>query len=165
MKKLLVFVLLAYVSLSSSFASSWHYASVGNGEAYYYFDRDTIERNPDKSVLIWVKTVQTMKPDTDGSWSTSFRWKVSCAKRKIQTQMWSTYDQDAKFIKSNSTPSKEEEVILDSIGEAALKMVCDPSFPNDTSGRVYFKLVNNDPFLSTRNLVEFNKSKIDNAPK
>jgi hypothetical protein len=165
MRNSLIAVALSLASMTSAFASNWHYVAVGNDDATYFFDADTIEKNKDKTILLWVKTVQTTKPESDGSWSTSIRWKVNCTKRTIQTLMWSTYDQGAQFIKSSSTIGAEKGVFPDSSGEAMLKIACDPSFPNDKSGRSYFKLDNNDPFLATRNLVAYEKSKIDQAPK
>ena len=46
-----------------------------------------------------------------------------------------------------------------------LKIVCEPSFPRDTSGSKYFKVEANDVFEATRNYVDYQKSKVDFAPK
>ena len=165
MKKMFAALVLGLTSTVSAYASNWHYAAVGNDDTKYFFDAETIEKTKDRTMLLWVKTVQTKKHDSDNSWSSSYRWKLNCTKRTIQTMMWSTYDQDAKFIRSNGNPSSETLVLPDSTGEAMLKIACEPSFPNDKSGRKYFKLDNNDPFLSTRNLVSHENSQVDQAPK
>ncbi len=165
MKKSLFAVILCFTSITSAIASNWHYSSVGNDDVYYFFDADTIVKNTDKTILLWIKTVQATKVDTDGSWASAVRWKVNCTNRTIQTLMWSTYDEDGKFIKSSSAIGTAQGVVPDSTGEAMLKIACEASFPNDKSEKKYFKLKNNDPFLTTRNLVEYNKSQVDQAPK
>lgn len=165
MKKQIAAMSICLMTCASALASNWHFALVGNDDTKYFFDADTVEKGKDKTVLVWIKTVQTTKPDTDGSWATAYRWKLNCTKRTLQTLMWSTYDPDGKFIKSYSNPSAEQAVVPDSTGEATLKMACEPSFPNDKSAKNYFKIDNNDPFLATRNFVEYQKSQIDQAPK
>ena len=59
----------------------------------------------------------------------------------------------------------EREVIPDSTGEGMLKIACEPIFPNDKSGKNYFKLEGIDVFQATRNYVEYQKSQVDSAPK
>lgn len=145
-------------------ASAWHFVWVGNDEIRYFFDAESFEKTKEVAT-VWVKTVKTKAADTDGSWSTALRWRISCSKRTIQTLAWSTYDQDGKFLNSNSNVGAEEAVIPDSTGEAFLKIACAASFPRDTSGDKYFKLNGNDVFQATRNYVEYQKSRVDPAPK
>lgn len=165
MRNPLIAIALSLASFTSAYASNWHYVVVGNDETYFYFDADTIEKNKDRTILLWIKTVQATKPEKDGSWASAYRWKINCSKNTIQTQMWSTYDQNGNFLKSSSTIGIEAGVFPDSTGEGMLKIACTPSFPNEKSGTKYFKLENNDPLLWTRNFVEFNKSQVDNAPR
>jgi hypothetical protein len=165
MRNLLIALVISFSSITSAFASNWHYSTAGNDETYFYFDADTIEKNKDKTILLWIKTVQTEKPESDNSWATAARWKIHCAKRTIQSLMMSMYDEGGKFMKSISTPGPEQNVIPDSTGEAILKIACDPTFPNDKTASRYFKLENNDPLLSTRNIVNYKKSQVDQAPK
>jgi len=106
-----------------------------------------------------MKSVNTTKPDSDGSWATAFRWKINCAKRTIQTLAWSSYGNDGKFIRSGSTPGVESEVVPDSIGEGILKIACEPNFPNDKSGNSYFKLEGIDVFQATRNYMNLKTPK------
>lgn len=161
----IIATIISFASCASAAASTWNYVWVGNDESQIFFDADTVEKLKDKTVLVWIKSVQTSSPDSDGSWATALRWKFNCSKRTLQPLMWSSYDQDGKFIKSNSTPGDESAVIPDSLGEGMLEVACEASFPNDTSGKSYFKLKNNDPMQATKNIVEYKKSQIDRAPK
>lgn len=165
MKTKSVALALGLLSINSAFASSWNYASIGNDDAAYYFDAETVQKNPNKTVLVWIKYVQKTKADSDGSWSTANRWSLNCNKRTLQSLQASTYDRDGKFIKSYPKPTDESVVVPDSVGEAMLKIACDPTFPNDKSGKAYFKIYDNDPFAFTKLIVEHEQSKQDNAPK
>ena len=149
---------------SSAFASTWHFTWVGNDDARYFFDAETVEKNRDITTL-WIKTVRTNTPDNDGSWATALRWRLNCSKRTIQTLAWSTYAKDGKFIKSNSTPDQETPVVPDSTGESMLKLACEAGFPRDGSGSKYVKVEGNDVFQATKNLIEYQKSQVDVAPK
>lgn len=146
-------------------ASTWNFLWVGTENTRFFFDADTVEKAKDKTLMIWIKTVQTLQADSDGSWASAYRWKINCAKRTLQVLTWSTYDRDGKFIKSGSNPSAENAVIPDSTGEGVLKIACEQRFPSDTSGTRYFKLPHNDVFLATRNYVDIQKSEGDTAPK
>ena len=148
----------------SASASTWNFLWVGNEDTRYFFDADTVEKNRDITT-VWIKTVQTTRPDDDGSWATALRWKINCTKRTIQALAMSLYDRDGKFIRSINTIGQESAVIPDSTGEGVLKIACEPNFPRDTSGSKYFKLDSNDVFQATRNYVEMKKSQIDSAPK
>ena len=165
MKRQIFSIFISLVLCTPAVASSWYYVLVGNEDTQFFFDADTIDKSKDKTILVWIKTVKTTKSDDDGSWSTAIRWKLNCTKRTIQTLMWSTYDQDGKFIKSGMTPSAEEAVFPDSTGEGMLKIACEQTFPNDKSSKKYFKLENNDPILATKNYVEYQKTQVDLAPK
>lgn len=145
-------------------ASAWHFMWVGNHETRYFFDAESIERSRDL-ITAWVKTVQVKQPEKDGSWATAFRWRFNCTKRTVQILGWSTYDKDGKFIRSNQNTGPESAVVPDSTGEAALKIVCEPSFPQDTSGTKYFRLPTNDVFQTTKIYADTINSNIDNAPK
>lgn len=156
---------LGLLSVTSAFASSWNYAWIGNDDATYYFDAETVQKNPNKTILVWVKYVRNTTPENDGSWATASRWSLSCSKRTLQSLQSSAYDRDGKFIKSYPKPSDEQVVVPDSIGEAMLKLACEPTFPNDKSGKFYVKLDDNDPFAATKRLIEYKQSQQDNAPK
>lgn len=157
--------LLLLIFTSTTFASAWNFVWVGNDEIQYFFDADTVEKTRDRNVLVWVKAVNTTKADSDGSWSTAYRWKFNCSKKTGQSLAWSSYDSDGKFVRSGSTPGVEKEMVPDSLGEAMLKIACEPNFPNDKSSKDYFKLEGVDVFQATKNYVEYKKSKIDSAPK
>lgn len=150
---------------TNAFASTWYFLWVGNDEVRSFFDADTIEKTRDRNILLWLKTVNTTKANSDGSWSMAFRWKIGCSKRTVQTLAWSSYGSDGKFIRSGSNPEAASEVIPDSMGEAILKIACEPVFPNDKSGNSYFKLEGIDVFQATKNYVEVRKLQIDSAPK
>ena len=149
---------------SSALSATWYYAPIGNDEAEYYFDFDTIEKTK-TTVLIWTKSVRTESADKDGSWATANRHRFNCSKRTIQTMASSDYDQQGKFIKSYPNPGPEREVFPDSIGEAGLKMVCASDFPNNKSEKFYLKVNSNDIFAFTRALTNLRKAEIDTAPK
>lgn len=113
-----------------------------------------------------MKSVQTEKPDSSGSWATALRWRFNCSKKTIQALAWSSYDREGKFIKSGSTPGIESAAVPDSIGEGTMKVACQTNFPNDTSANSkYVKIQDNDVFAATRRMVEYKKSQTDNAPK
>lgn len=162
-KKILTLALCTLVS-SPVFASTWNYIPVGNDEAVFYFDADTVVKTRETTTL-WVKYVQTTAPDTDGSWSSAVNWRLNCSKRTIQSLGWSSYTKEGKFIKSGEKVGQESAVIPDSTGEAVLKIACQANFPRDTSGTTYFKINDNDIFQATSRLVELRKSQQDNAPK
>jgi len=149
---------------SPAFASEWNFLWVGNEDTRFFFDADTVEKNRD-TITVWIKTVQTTRPDRDGSWATALRWRMNCTKRTIQTLAMSVYDRDGKFIRSVNATGQESAVVPDSTGEAVLKIACEPNFPRDTSGIKYFKLENNDVFQATKNYVELQRSQVDTAPK
>ena len=165
MRKHLAVGVLSIALITPVFASTWNFLWVGNDEARFFFDADTVQKTPDKSVLIWIKMVNTTKPDADGSWATAARWKIGCPRRTIQTLSTSTYGSDGKFIRSASVPGAETEVVPDSTGEAMLKIACEPNFPNDKSGNNYFKLDGLDVYQATKNYVNYRKSQQDAAPK
>ena len=159
----LTFAAASLFMLDAAEASSWNYPSIGTDDSLYFFDADTVEKTRDKNVLVWVKQVNKVKADSDGTWSMASRWKINCIKKTIQKLSWSVYDIDGKFIKSNSTPGQEAGVVPDSIGESFLKIACDPSFPNDKSEKIYFKV--KDVLLFTKKVVELENSRIDSAPQ
>jgi len=148
----------------SANASSWNYIWAGNEDTVYFFDADSIERG-NNTLTLWLKTVQTKKAESDGSWSTAMRWKINCTQRTILPLAYSIYDANGKFIRSINKPGEETSVIPDSTGEAVLKVVCEPNFPRDTSGKKYFKIPGNDIFQATRIYSDALNSQIDTAPK
>lgn len=147
-----------------TFASTWNFVWVGNENVRFFFDADSIEKTKDQ-IMIWMKTVQVKNPDTDGSWSTAARWKINCTRKTIQTIAMSTYTKQGNFIKSYSGVTDEQVVTPDSTGDGMLKIACKSNFPNDTSEKEYFKLLDNDVFKATRNYGEFTSSQSDLAPK
>jgi len=165
MRKIMLMLVTSSLALANSAAAAtWNYISAGNDRTLYFFDADTVERSPG-NVTLWVKTVQTRQPDTDGSWASALRWKLNCSARTIQTLAWSTYNNSGEFISSNNNPSKPQPVIPDSIGEAVLKIACEADFPRNTSGKNYFKLDNNDVFKARDNWVNYQNSHTDLAPE
>jgi hypothetical protein len=148
------------------FAATWNYINAGNDEIAFFFDSDTVEKAPNNNILVWIKTVQKTKSDSDGSWSKALKWKLNCKKRTQQTLLWSTYNSDGKFISSSTNQYTEEEVVPDSMGDIILKFACEPNFPNDLSGKSYFKLkVGSNPIEVTKWLVDYNNSHVDKAPQ
>ena len=169
MKKIInckhIFAALIFVSAPyEALASSWYTTNVGNNDTSYYFDAESVSRTKDV-ILVWIKTVQNYAVDTDGSWATAYRWKFNCTRKTIQTMASSTYDKDGKFIKSNTNPSGETEVIPDSTGEGMLRLTCAADFPKNKSEKDYVKVSDNDVFEATRRYVQYVKSKVDTAPK
>jgi hypothetical protein len=168
MKNGILFGLLLSLFGASAFASEWNnFTTANNHDHEYFFDAASVEKSKDVST-VWIKTVRTYTPDSDGSWATALRWRLNCQKKTIQTLAWSTYDADGKFIKSGSNASSEDAAIPDSIGEGILKASCMADFPKNTpaTNPVYFKLdkFNNDIFAATKRFVELRKSRVDNAP-
>ncbi|WP_203415158.1 surface-adhesin E family protein [Pseudoxanthomonas suwonensis] len=135
----------------------------GNDKTLYFFDADTVEKSPG-GVSVWVKTVRTRQPDTDGSWATAIRWRINCSGRTIQTLSWSTYNNSGEFIESNNKPSSPSPVTPDTTGEAVLKIACGANFPREAN-KGYFKLDSNDVFKARDNWVRYQDSQVDTAPK
>jgi hypothetical protein len=156
--------LLASLASTLAIASNWHFAWVGNKEIRYFFDAESIEKTKE-AITVWVKTVKTSQADSDGSWATALRWRFNCSKKTIQSLSMSLYDKDGKFLRSSQGSNADEPVVPDSTGEAMLKIVCKPGFPNDKSGNEYFKVEDNDVFRATKTYVDLLGSQIDSAPK
>ena len=151
---------------STAYASTWNtFVQAYNEEtALFFFDADTVIKQPD-SVTLWVKYVHTKAPDSDGSWSTAQRYVIICSKRTAQSQGYSLYDKDGKFIRSSSTLGRVADIVPDSILEGIHKAVCTPDFPKNKSGDHYFPVKDNDIFSYTRRFMEFRESQKDSAPK
>ena len=158
-------VCLASLAFSqSALSATWNYSGVGNDDANYFFDQDTVAKTGD-TVMVWMKSVQTRNLDTDGSWATAYKWRINCAKRTMQTLTASAYEKNGKFINSLSTPGREEEVIPDSLGEGILKIACEADFPKNKPGKKYLPVADNDIFAATRRYVEWSDSRKNQAPK
>lgn len=150
----------------TAFASTWNVLlGVGNDETRYFFDSDTVVKTRDRNILVWLKAVQTTKANSDGSWAVALRWKMNCSKNTIQIISYSSYNRDGKLILSDSKPRMEHEAAPDSIGEAVLKIACEPIFPNDKSNISYYRLDGVDVFQATKIFVELMKDQNDSAPK
>jgi hypothetical protein len=153
------------VALPAS-ASSWHFMILGTDDTRYYFDADTLTRGKDKTITLWIKSVQTRKVDSRGSWATALRWKIDCANLTYQGLASSSYDQNGNYLSSNADKTAVVMAAPDSLGEGIIQMACEPNFPNDTSKTRYFKLFNNDVYKTTQSYAEtFLSSKKDPAPK
>lgn len=167
MNKEILFAALLSISWTSAFASEWNsFILVNNEDSEYFFDAESVNKTKD-TVTLWVKSVQKSKVDKDGSWSMANNWQINCSKRTLKGLSWSTYDSAGQFIRSNSTGGLETSVVPDSVGEGVLKTACMADFPRNTPGTKtsYFKIEGNDVFASTKQFVEFYKSRVDNAPK
>ena len=147
-----------------AYASSWYITHIIDTEMAYYFDADTVEKDRDIAT-VWLKRVNRTAPDVSGAWATASRTQMDCKKRTIQTLSVVTYGQEGKLIGSTNYPGDVVFVAPDSIGEALLKMVCEPDFPNDKSGKEYFDLQGIDPLEATKQLNESAKGQADSAPR
>jgi hypothetical protein len=139
-------------------ASAWYMLWSGNNERRFFFDAESIERNGGQ-ITVWIKTVKT-----DLTGASAVRWRASCAKKTLQMLTWSDYDGQGKFIKSGSG-TDEQDVIPDTMGDVLLKIVCEPNFPKDTSGKSYMRAFDNDVFLTTKRYMEIERANTDTAPK
>ena len=158
--------LLGLLAALPASASSWYFMSIGTSETRYFFDGDTVVKGTDKTVTLWVKSVQTRKADPGGAWAKALRWKVDCANLTFQTLGSSTYDREGAFLASQSTKGDVVLAAPESVGEGIIQIACQSNFPNDTSKAHYFKLGNNDVFQTTRSYTEtFLDVKKDPAPK
>ena len=145
-------------------ASTWNLILVGNQEALHFFDADTVEKSGN-TVTLWTKTVQSRKADSDGSWATANRELFDCSARTIQRLSWSSYNNNGDYIGSSHRPSTPYSPAPDTIGEALLRIACEPNFPRDTTGKNYFKPTSNDVFKVRDNIVRRLNSQVDIAPK
>lgn len=150
-----VFAAAVLLNSSTVYASTWNFLTArGDDNAIFFFDADSVDKTEAKMVTLWVKSVRTRTVDTDGSWATASRWKFNCADHTIQTLANSTYDRKGVFTKSFPNPSPAESTVPDSIGEQVQNIVCESNFPNDTSGKIYFKIADNDVFGATKTYVD-----------
>ena len=167
MKYGVLFASLLSISGASAFASEWNnFYSVNVDDAEYFFDAESVIKTK-STVTLWTKSVQKSKPELDGSWSMAVNRRINCPNRTTQLLSWSTYDSAGKFITSDSTAGQEKSVVPDSVGAEILKVACMADFPRNTlvTQKSYFKVVGNDVFAATKQIVELYKSQVDNAPK
>ena len=167
MKKKFISAIITSLLGVTSFASEWNLiSSTGTDDALYFFDAESAVKKFDIASL-WVKTVQKVKPDTDGSWSTAYNYKINCKIRTIQLLGWSSYDATGKFIESSSKIGQEKTPTPDSIGDGIYKLTCLSDFPRNTTKTddFYAKVLDNDVFAATKRFVEYRKSLVDKAPK
>jgi hypothetical protein len=159
-------VLAALLASSSGLASTWNtFAEAFNEEtALFFFDADTVLKQGD-SVTLWVKYVNTKKPDSDGSWSTAQRTLIVCSKRTQQILSSSIYDKDGNFIRSFSEPGKVRDIAPDSIIEGIHQAACAADFPRNKSKKLYFPVDDNDIYQHTRRYLEYRESQRDKAPQ
>lgn len=145
-------------------AATWMGTFTFNDDVIYYFDADSVTREGDVTE-VWVKVVRTLKPDSDGAWATAYRNRYDCKRRTSQNIAASDYTNNDVFLKSYSNPSAVQLVLPDSLGESMLKTACSANFPKDTSGKLYFKLTDNNVFKARDRYLALVNSSIDNAPK
>jgi hypothetical protein len=158
-------VVAALLASSSGLASTWNvFTSAINDDAVFFFDADTVVKQGD-SVTLWVKYVNTKKPDSDGSWSTAQRTLIVCSKRTHQILSSSIYDKDGKFIRSFSEPGKVFEIAPDSIIEGIHKAACAAGFPRNKSEKLYVEIFDNDIYQHTKRYLQALESQRDRAPQ
>ena len=147
-------------------ASTWNtFAKAFNADiALFFFDADTVTKQGD-TVTLWIKYVNTRKPENDGSWSTARKYSFSCAKRTAQAFTASVYDKDGKFLRSSSIVSEIRDVEPDSILEEIQKTACASDFPRNKSKVQYYPVLDNNVFEHTRVFIDYVDSQIDHAPK
>ncbi|CAN5358955.1 hypothetical protein BH10PSE17_BH10PSE17_25060 [soil metagenome] len=147
------------------FASTWNtFTYAYNDTSVWFFDADTVVRQG-TTVTLWVKYVDIVKPDTDGSWATAMRAEISCPQKSYRVLTSSIYDKDQKFIKSNSNASQTIFPPPDSLMEEVVKVACTPAFPKDPKADGYYALAHNDIFLHASRVAEKLAESRDTAPK
>jgi hypothetical protein len=145
-------------------ASNWNYPFIYSNDELYFFDADSVEKTNDFTA-VWIKSVRKEGPDASGTLATAMRWRFNCKKHTLQVLSSSMYGKKGVFINSNNNPSNESLVTPDTIGDGMQKVVCAVNFPNDKSGKFYFKIDNNDVYIATERYMEGMKSLQDDAPK
>lgn len=145
-------------------ASNWNYPFIYSNDELYFFDADSVEKTNDFTA-VWIKSVRKEGADASGTLATAMRWRFYCEKHTLQVLSSSMYGKKGEFINSNNNPSKESIITPDTIGDGMQKLVCAASFPNDKSGKLYFKIDNNDVYTATERYMEGMKSLQDDAPK
>ena len=161
----LILGLLPAFTITYANASSWNtFARAYNDEALFFFDADTVDKQGDTTTL-WVKSVKTKAPDSDGSWSTAYRYVIVCSKRTAQPTSVSLYDREGKFMRAFPKAGAAMDILPDSILEGIHKTVCTTDFPRSKSREQYFPVRDNDIFLHTKNYMDYVESQKDNAPK
>lgn len=166
MRKTLIPLLIASALTSSVHAATWYgFSSVGSDKTAYFFDRDTIVKEPG-SVTIWIKYVnEENSPDPDGSYATATKYRYDCKHRTLQALISVTYDKNQNHMRTISNPAKPTEAVPGSIGEAAWKVVCEPTFPNQKDAP-YAKVGDNDIYSAAKRLFSlYNTLYNDPAPK
>lgn len=131
-----------------------------------FFDSDTVSKQSDR-VTIWEKNINKPgHPDSDGSYATASKTAYSCSKRTSQTFTSSVYDSDGVFMRTYSNPSKEADIVPDTVGEITLKIVCASDFPRNHSGKDYIRIADNDIFgFAKRYFNAIEAARNDPAPK
>ena len=166
-KRICTVVLAGFCSVS--YASDWYDFRMINVDNFeYYFDASTVQKSG-VFVDLWIKSISKSKPKGDDAFAITVRWRMNCANKTIQTLTSSLYDENGKFLKSNTVSSEPYLVAPDTIGEAWQQVACQSDFPKNTSGNSYFRIEGGDLFKATKNIVanmEAGKlSRIDSAPK
>jgi hypothetical protein len=164
-KKIAVACAFSVLMINPATASTWNvFAQTFTKNSLFFFDADTVLKEPD-TVTIWVKYVNTVTPDTDGSWATASRFVFKCSKRKSQALTSSTYDKDGKFMHSPPNPSPQRDITPDTIVEGMYTAACQKDFPKNKSEEFYFPVKDNDIYAFTKRYVEDIESKKDLAPQ
>lgn len=144
-------------------AAEWYYVGVNTPNTTNYFDAATIEKTKN-SVTVWVKTFRHRSADDSGAWATATRFEYKCSQRTIQVLAASDYNREGDFIKSYPASPKASLATPDSVGDGLLEVFCSKGFPKKED-KIYFKIVNNDPLTTTKQLVEVLDSERDSAPQ
>lgn len=146
MRRKLTALFLASTSAFNAHAATWYvFKELVRPDTIYFFDWDTVVKEKN-TISVWIKYVNSdRKPEKDGSFSTSAKWKFDCKKRTMQGFTIVTYDKDHALINTNSTASQPFEVVPGSVGESALEVICAPDFFNKNSTR-HFPVPSNDVY-------------------
>jgi len=160
-KKLIAFILGSAFTCGANAAEWYGFASVGLVKAAYFFDWETIEKRPG-GITMWLKAVNKESlPDSDGSYSTATKFTFDCKKRTMQQLIEVLYDKNRDHIRTSTRVMQAVEVIPGTTGEAALKVVCAPDFPNKKA-QLYAKVGDNDIYAAAKRLLVISD---DPAPK
>lgn len=143
-------------------AATWYGFTGARGDhSIYFFDLDTVIKQPG-SVTIWVKSVRSEKwPDSDGAYSTASKDTYSCTNRTVQTLVEVNYGLDQRHLSTKSKPGKASDIIPDSVAETIWKTVCMKGFP-DSKSKDYVRVGDNDIYAATKRILD---AEDDPAPK
>jgi len=148
-------------------AGTWYaFSDIDVNDTVFFFDSETVARQGD-SVTFWAMGIrEANSPNPDGSYSTAVKWVYSCSKRTAQELTVSAYGKTGQFIRADANPSRERDVIPGTVDETILETVCASDFPQDRSGKHYFRIKGNDIYRAAKDVFDSkNAQNIDPAPR